>query len=242
MPFDLVAHAKSRARSVQLEKCGAQSNADANGAANSTAHTAIAGSSSTAPTPSIRSSSLPAGQENMGPGSIRHFRSMLDVEEQHGKQIDSWKPISHEELASPRGKPQSPNGHANGYANGHANGHATNGHTVNGHTASGHALNGHAANGNATNGHAVNGHATNGHALNGHAPNGFTNGDAHHKVEVVYMKQPASPSPERAVVFSGDAEPRMATDEDSMLEMDETKDTEENSQQPALARLALART
>jgi septin 7 len=73
MHFDIGLHAKGRTRSVQLERglnlvahCPpkAESMKDAMG---------------TPPVPSARSSSLPTGKENSG--SIRHYRSMLDVED-----------------------------------------------------------------------------------------------------------------------------------------------------------------
>ena len=72
MHFDIGSHSKARTRSVQLERGldlvvkglhKAESMKDAMG---------------TPPVPNARSSSLPNGKENSG--SIRHYRSMLDVE------------------------------------------------------------------------------------------------------------------------------------------------------------------
>jgi len=71
MPPDSVSSAKARTRSVQLEK-------GIDIAAGGPVRAESIMDLSMPPVPAARSSSLPSGKENNG--SIRHYRSMLDVE------------------------------------------------------------------------------------------------------------------------------------------------------------------
>lgn len=72
MHFDIGSHGKSRTRSVQLEKgldiaVGDVSKVES-----------VKDGPAAPPVPAARSSSLPSGKENTN--SVRHYRSMLDVE------------------------------------------------------------------------------------------------------------------------------------------------------------------
>ena len=90
--------AKARTRSVQLEK-------GIDIASGSSVKAESIRDLSMPPVPAARSSSLPSGKENSG--SIRHYRSMLDIEDapeqrqqqqQQQQQPGAWKTASHEEL------------------------------------------------------------------------------------------------------------------------------------------------
>ncbi|KAK7422254.1 Cell division control protein 3 [Neonectria punicea] len=94
MAFGLMEHVRARTRSVALDK-----------AAVTTAVTNPATESATIDQDARRHSSVPLGRQNRGrspspspPATIRHYRSMLDVEE--APKLSPWKPLSFDELYS----------------------------------------------------------------------------------------------------------------------------------------------
>ena len=103
MTFDSMVHqVKARTRSIHLDR------ASFNLSGSSTPKESTTGPTTSPPQPTRRTSSLPLGQENRDPSAsppqlpenIRHYRSMLDIEEP--PKLSPWKPMSFDELyASP---------------------------------------------------------------------------------------------------------------------------------------------
>jgi len=89
MHFDIGQHGKTRSRSVHLHKAVDTSIVEEPDKAAS-----LKDGYSSPPVPSTRSSSLPTGKENSG--SIRHYRSMLDVE--GPPKLGPLKPLTYEEI------------------------------------------------------------------------------------------------------------------------------------------------
>ncbi|KAF7534363.1 hypothetical protein G7Z17_g13380 [Cylindrodendrum hubeiense] len=95
MAFDLLDHVRARSRSIALDRSAAANPNLGSATDDSTAQTRDA----------RRHSSVPLGQTNMStacsaspPATIRHYRSMLEVEEP--PKLSPWKPLSFDELYS----------------------------------------------------------------------------------------------------------------------------------------------
>ena len=96
MTFDLVHQVKARTRSIHLDK----------GVLSLAAMVTPAEPVTTRRKATRRTSSLPLGQENVNPcegelqspATIRHYRSMLDVEDP--PKLSPWKPMCFDELYS----------------------------------------------------------------------------------------------------------------------------------------------
>ncbi len=98
MHFDIGHSIKGRTRSVQLEK-----GMDLVTGGSVKADSSVQDRPSSPPIPAVRSSSLPSGKENAG--SIRHYRSMLDVE--GPPTLGPVKTFTYDELYVDNAKPSS---------------------------------------------------------------------------------------------------------------------------------------